>query len=90
MSAAHSTSVEHPEKSRDVCADAAGEERSGRTIRTARYKYVRYQGDPAEQLFDLQADPWETQNLHEDSKYADVVKGHRKLLEQWESKLIPA
>jgi hypothetical protein len=45
----------------------------GRVIRTARYKYVRYQGDPVEQLFDLQTDPWETQNLHEDSKYAGVV-----------------
>jgi choline-sulfatase len=60
----------------------------GRVIRTAQYKYVRYKDDPIEQLFDMQADPWETQNLYADSRYASVVTDHRKLLNGWESKLI--
>jgi len=62
----------------------------GRVIRTEHYKYVMYQGDPVEQLFDMKADPWEMQNLFDDSKYAAVMKDHRKLLEHWEAKLIPA
>jgi arylsulfatase A-like enzyme len=60
----------------------------GRVIRTPQYKYVRYNGDPVEQLFDMQADPGETRNLYADSRYASVVTDHRKLLSDWESKLI--
>ena len=60
----------------------------GRVIRTPQYKYVRYQGDPVEQLFDMQADPGETQNLYADSRYATVITDHRKLLNDWERKLI--
>jgi len=62
----------------------------GRVIRTGRFKYVTYQGDPIEQLFDMKADPWEMQNLFENPHYANVVRKHRKLLQEWESKLIPA
>ena len=62
----------------------------GRVIRTAQYKYVRYQGDPVEQLFDMEADPGETRNLCAESRSAGVIAAHRKLLEDWESKLIPA
>jgi choline-sulfatase len=60
----------------------------GRVIRTAQYKYVRYKDDPVEQFFDMQADPWETQNLYADSRFASVINDHRKLLEDWESRLI--
>jgi len=59
----------------------------GRMIRTAQYKYVRYQDDPVEQLFDMQADPWETKNLYEDAHYADTIAAHRKLLDEWEGRL---
>jgi len=62
---------------------------TGRMIRTARYKYITYKDDPVEQLFDMQADPWETKNLAGDSKYGPAVKDHRKLLSEWSSKLKP-
>ena len=60
----------------------------GRMLRTAQYKYVRYQGDPVEQLFDMQADPWETANLYDQAQYGDVMARHRKLLDEWEGRLI--
>jgi len=61
----------------------------GRMIRTSRFKYVHYEDDPVEQLFDMQADPWETKNLYDDSQYADVLRDHRKLLAQWQARLRP-
>ena len=61
----------------------------GRMIRTDRYKYVRYQDDPVEQLFDMKDDPWETKNLYDDSKYRSVVQDHRQLLTGWEAQLEP-
>ncbi len=61
----------------------------GRTVRTQDYKYVQYEGDPVEQLFDMRADPWETRNLYQDAKYSGVVRDHRKLLEQWNARLKP-
>jgi len=60
----------------------------GRMLRTAQYKYVRYQGDPVEQLFDMEADPWETANLFDQARYAQVVGDHRKLLDEWEGQLV--
>lgn len=61
--------------------------KTGRMIRTDRYKYVMYHGDEVEQLFDMQADPWETKNLASESPHADALKGHQKLLAEWEAKL---
>jgi len=62
---------------------------TGRMLRTEQYKYVRYQGDPIEQLFDMQADPWEMTNLYDDPKLADVVRDHRRMLDAWEASLRP-
>ncbi len=61
----------------------------GRMLRTNRYKYVRYPGDPVEQLFDMEVDPWEMKNLYDDPALADVVADHRKMLDAWESSLKP-
>ncbi len=61
----------------------------GRMLRTERYKYVRYAGDPVEQLFDMKADPWEMKNLYDDAGLAGVVADHRKLLDAWEASLKP-
>jgi len=61
----------------------------GRTVRTERYKYVRYKDDPIEQLFDMKADRWETKNLYQEARYAGVIKDHRKLLDEWEARLKP-
>jgi arylsulfatase A-like enzyme len=63
--------------------------RDGRVIRSDWYKYVRYYGDPVEQLFDMKNDPWETMNLFREAEYADVLADHRKMLAQWEASLEP-
>jgi len=60
---------------------------AGHIVRTARYKYATYKGDPVEQLFDMQADPWETTNLYEQAKYAPVLAEHRKMLAAFQSTL---
>ena len=61
----------------------------GRMLRTEQYKYVRYQGDPVEQLFDMKADPWETKNLYQDARHAGVLDDHRKLLAEFQAGLDP-
>ncbi|MHC4983811.1 MAG: sulfatase family protein [Planctomycetota bacterium] len=61
----------------------------GRVIRTERYKYVYWKDDPVEQLFDMKADPWETKNLYEEAKLADVLAAHRELLKESEAQLKP-
>lgn len=38
---------------------------------------------PAEELYDLQNDPWETRNLAGDPNYAEIKKRLRKTLEDW-------
>lgn len=60
---------------------------TGRMIRTPRYKYITYKGDPVEQLFDMQSDPGETKNLAPDAGFASDLKAHRDLLARWESDL---
>jgi len=60
---------------------------TGRMLRTADYKYVKYPGDPVEQLFDMSKDPLETTNLYDQPKYAGVLDQHRKLLKEWEAGL---
>ncbi len=63
---------------------------NGRMIRTPQYKYIMYKGDPVEQLFDIEADPWETKNLAGESGCASVLEEHRALLTEWEAQLEPA
>ena len=60
---------------------------TGRMLRTADHKYVKFQDDPVEQLFDMKNDPWETKNLAGESRCAAVLEEHRKLLREWESGL---
>ncbi len=60
---------------------------TGRMIRTSGYKYIAYQGDPVEQLFDMKNDPWETKNLAGESRHAATLTEHRKLLEDWTARL---
>jgi len=62
---------------------------TGRMVRTDRYKYITYEDDPIEQLFDLIDDPFENKNLATLSKFASVAKDHRKLLNDWEDRLFP-
>ncbi len=44
-----------------------------RMVRTDRWKLIRYPHNREVQLFDIRKDPWETQDLAEDPKYAQVV-----------------
>ncbi|MBM3744945.1 MAG: DUF229 domain-containing protein [Acidobacteria bacterium] len=61
--------------------DAAHE---GRMVRTARYKYVVYNGGRnPEQLFDLELDPGEILNLARASDAAPILQRHRQLLAGW-------
>jgi choline-sulfatase len=62
----------------------------GRMIRTPRFKYIAYKGDPVEQFFDMQADPGETRNLAGAARHDADLKAHRKLLAEWEAGLDPA
>lgn len=56
----------------------------GRMLRTRQYKYCVYdRGDHREQLFDLVADPGETQNLAVQAAYRSIRDQHRQCLHQW-------
>lgn len=59
----------------------------GRMIRTERYKYVEYPGDPVVQLFDMREDPWETRNLAVDGGADELVGDHRRRLHDWLGRL---
>jgi choline-sulfatase/glucosamine-6-phosphate deaminase len=59
-------------------------DRQGRMLRTDRYKYVAFNGGAnREQLFDLELDPGEMQNLARQPDAAAVLREHRDLLRQW-------
>ncbi|MGM0494453.1 MAG: sulfatase-like hydrolase/transferase [Armatimonadota bacterium] len=60
---------------------------TGRAVRTDRFKYITYAGDPVEQLFDMIEDPGEMNNLADDAVYADTLADHRALLRDWERRL---
>ena len=60
---------------------------TGRMVRTERYKYIAYKGDPVDQLFDMKDDPGETKNLATSSAYASALAEHKKLLKDWERRL---
>jgi len=60
------------------------EDRQGRMLRTDRYKYVAFNGGAnPEQLFDLELDPGEMQNLARQPSAAPVLREHRDLLRAW-------
>jgi arylsulfatase A-like enzyme len=60
---------------------------SGRVVRTERFKFVRQIGDPVQQLFDMNNDPWETRNLYQEPSLRDVVAEHARLLDVHEAAL---
>jgi arylsulfatase A-like enzyme len=61
----------------------------GRTIRSARFKYVKYADDPIEMLFDMDADPWELKNLAGESSHSSILANHRAMLTEWQAELKP-
>jgi arylsulfatase A-like enzyme len=65
-------------------SEYGGKTRQGRMLRTTRYKYVVFNGgDRPEQLFDLQLDPGEVNNLARQSNAEPILRRHRELLDQW-------
>lgn len=56
----------------------------GWMVRTPHYKYVLYdKGKYREQLFDMDKDRGEMQNLAVESGYAQVLAEHRQMLKEW-------
>ena len=60
-----------------------------RAVKEERLKLIEYsvQGQRTTQLFDLETDPWETQNLAEDPAYAGDVVRLRGELRRWRDEL---
>jgi arylsulfatase A-like enzyme len=57
---------------------------SGRMLRTAEYKYTIYnKGNCREQLFDMDRDPGEMNNLAVDNEFRHELNRHRQLLADW-------
>ncbi len=57
---------------------------TGRMIRTEKFKYCIYDnGEKREQLFDMEEDPGEMNNLVYNNEFADVLKKHRKMIQKW-------
>ena len=82
--------IEHPEMvSRpfivcELADDPRDKIRKGRMLRSQQYKYNIYStGENNEQLFDLVHDPGETCNLARDPRYAETLRAHREMLEEW-------
>jgi arylsulfatase A-like enzyme len=60
------------------------DDRQGRMLCTARYKYVAFNGGAhPEQLFDLDLDPGENLNLARNSSAAPLMREYRSLLRLW-------
>ena len=62
---------------------------TGRMLRTADRKLIRYSGDETKQLFDLSADAGESRNLANSSAHADELAYLERQLDDWESHLNP-
>ena len=53
-------------------------------VRTAKYKYFRYRDDPDhEELYDLEKDPWEMENLAEQKKHLMKLGELRERCDEW-------
>jgi len=61
----------------------------GRMVRTDRYKYIRYQNNKTEMLFDMENDPGELVNLAYRSEFKETLARHQKLQDAFEASLIP-
>ena len=57
------------------------------SIRSTKWRYIKYV-DGSQELYDLEADPNEWNNLASDSKYAEVIKDHAKWLPKNEKPIL--
>ena len=68
----------------ELYPDTENLEMQGRMIRTQQYKYIAFsEGKNPEMLFDLQADPGETNNLAHHSAAHGKLRQHRDRLKAW-------
>ena len=58
------------------------------TARSMHWRYIRY-ADGSEELYDLQADPHEWNNLAKDPQYADIIREHNRWLPKTDAPLAP-
>lgn len=65
-----------------VVAHASG---GGTMLRTDSYKLITYENDPVIQIFDMEADPWETRNLAEDPDSGPLSRELQDTLADYES-----
>jgi arylsulfatase A-like enzyme len=66
--------------------DPKAPDRTGRMVRTDRFKYIVFShGRRPELLFDLEADPGETRNLAANPEFAGELQRHRRLLKEWQN-----
>jgi arylsulfatase A-like enzyme len=66
-----------------VAEAAAG----GKMVRSERYKFIKYDGDPFVQLFDLREDPGETANIANRPDLAATVTRHAEMLTDFQDRL---
>src|SRR6266542_2308728 len=52
-------------------------------VRTHRWKYVYDSDDPVDELYDLEHDPWELENLAAQPEHAQIVNEMRRRLLDW-------
>jgi len=58
-----------------------------RAVRNSRYKLIRYPQVNRTQLFDLQDDPDEIQNLANESPHSELVEELTALLVEWQERV---
>jgi arylsulfatase A-like enzyme len=69
-----------------------GNKAQHRCVRTRRYKYAEWshKGETVRELYDLQADPWETVNLADEPAHSETAREHARLLRAgWKAALPP-
>ena len=68
----------------ELAPDTQNKTLQGRAVRTERFKYMAFSsGANPEMLFDLEADPGETRNIHSSPAAKGELNRHRMLLDQW-------
>lgn len=75
--------LRHPEKEREGSVVIYDEYGKTRMIRKGRYKYIhRYGGGPCE-LYDMERDPEEAEDLYGKEEYSSIIQSMKKEMEDW-------